>query len=578
MAQGSEGKDTWNSRIGVILAVAGTAVGLGNFLRFPGQAAQFGGGAFMIAYFVSLLILGIPLGWMEWAAGRYGGKKGFYSAAGILNVLWNNPLAKYIGVFCMLSTLFLFTYYSYIGSWCLGYAMNFLTNSIHFETIEEASAFWQNFVGLGKNGSGLGFSLDKVGGFYLIALAVSFIVIYKGVSRGIERYCKLAFPTLIVIAFIVLARVLTLGGPDAEHPENNILNGLGFMWNPNKVYLEEKAPSGKWQRGAEVIGIESLKEHEALVQSQPDKYQLKRVMLWDQLQRPKLWLAAASQVFFSLTLGFGAVMVYASYTKPDDDLVLSSLSAISANEFAEVAIGGMISIPAAFAFLGATGVVGQAIFGLGFNVLPIVFSKMPLGNFFGFLFFFLLFLAAVSGVLSQLQTGIAFLEEALEIERKHAVTLIGAIMSLGCILVFWFSQDIKVMDTLDFWIGQCLIFTVTTTNILIFGWAWGVDNIYKEINQGAAIKVPHFFKFIIKFLCPVFLLTIFLLWIIFDVFGLGASGVDHHIVDLVGNGEQSPNPIAWLAISFVLILAIFMCLLASRVPRYLNYHKNLGSE
>ena len=73
------GKEQWASRIGVILAVAGSAVGLGNFLRFPGQAAQNGGGAFLLPYFISLLVLGIPLCWAEWTMGRYGGTKGFNS-------------------------------------------------------------------------------------------------------------------------------------------------------------------------------------------------------------------------------------------------------------------------------------------------------------------------------------------------------------------------------------------------------------------------------------------------------------------------------------------------------------------
>src|SRR5439155_3586281 len=89
--------EAWGSRLGVILAVAGSAVGLGNFLRFPGQAAQHGGGAFMIPYFVAFLLLGIPLGWAEWTMGRYGGLRGFNSAPGIFSAIWPNRLAKYLG-------------------------------------------------------------------------------------------------------------------------------------------------------------------------------------------------------------------------------------------------------------------------------------------------------------------------------------------------------------------------------------------------------------------------------------------------------------------------------------------------
>src|SRR5688500_17250675 len=90
-------KDQWGTRLGVILAVAGSAVGLGNFLRFPGQAAANGGGAFLIPYFAALLLLGIPLGWAEWAMGRYGGKKGLHSAPGVLGVFGGRTV-RYLGV------------------------------------------------------------------------------------------------------------------------------------------------------------------------------------------------------------------------------------------------------------------------------------------------------------------------------------------------------------------------------------------------------------------------------------------------------------------------------------------------
>ena len=119
----SAGSENWGTRIGVILAVAGSAVGLGNFLRFPGIAAQNGGGAFMVPYFVSLLVLGIPLCWAEWTMGRYGGLCGFNSAPGIFSVLWRNPLAKYLGGIALLIPLVIYMYYVLIAAWGLGYAI-----------------------------------------------------------------------------------------------------------------------------------------------------------------------------------------------------------------------------------------------------------------------------------------------------------------------------------------------------------------------------------------------------------------------------------------------------------------------
>ena len=102
---GKGGGEQWATRIGVILAVAGSAVGLGNFLRFPGQAAQNGGGAFLLPYFISLLVLGIPLCWAEWTMGRYGGTKGFNSAPGIYSMIWPNRLAKYFGAIALMIPL-----------------------------------------------------------------------------------------------------------------------------------------------------------------------------------------------------------------------------------------------------------------------------------------------------------------------------------------------------------------------------------------------------------------------------------------------------------------------------------------
>src|SRR5688500_19781431 len=91
-------KEQWATKLGLILAVAGSAVGLGNFLRFPGQAAQNGGGAFLIPYFVALLVVGIPIGWVEWTLGRYAGKKGLHSAPAIMGLVGKGSIARYFGV------------------------------------------------------------------------------------------------------------------------------------------------------------------------------------------------------------------------------------------------------------------------------------------------------------------------------------------------------------------------------------------------------------------------------------------------------------------------------------------------
>ena len=385
-----QGRELWGSRIGVILAVAGSAVGLGNFLRFPGTAAQNGGGAFMLPYFISLLILGIPLCWAEWTMGRYGGTRGFNSSPGIFSVIWRNPLAKYFGGLALLIPLIIYMYYVLIEAWCLGYAINYITGDLMIDTggrvdqliaqapddyvktlmetegmIEEvarqkaeqltdskkASIAFEGFFGEFVGSDADGAILEAGNRKWLLALlgvfAFNFILIYRGVSKGIEIFCRFAMPTMAILAVIVLIRVLTLGTPDPANPEQSVLGGLGFMWNPR-----------------------------------PDK-------LWD----PQTWLAASGQIFFSLSVGFGIIINYASYLRRNDDVVLSGLTSSSMNEFFEVCLGGLITLPAAFIFLGvAAG--EQGTFGLGFVALPNVFALMPGGQFFGFLWFFMLFIAA----------------------------------------------------------------------------------------------------------------------------------------------------------------------------------------
>jgi neurotransmitter:Na+ symporter, NSS family len=514
-------KEAWSSRLGVILAVAGSAVGLGNFLRFPGLAAKYGSGAFMIAYFISLLILGIPICWAEWTLGRYAGQRGFNSSPGIFYALVRHPLGKYLGVLGVIIPVVIYMYYVYIEAWCAGYACYFLTGHLNLGSdVAAYGDFWSSFVGAGEDGFAFSVGHNQAVMFLLGVFILNFFLIYRGLVKGIEFFCKYAMPALVLLAVIILIRVLTLGTPDLTKPDQNVISGLGYMWNP-----------GDWQT---------------------------------QLKNPELWLAAAGQIFFSLSVGFGVIITYASYLSKKDDVVLSGLSASSANEFCEVALGGLITVPAAFVFLGAAGIVGQGTFGLGFKVLPLVFTKMPAPWFFGSAWFFLLFLAAITSSLSMLQPGIAFLEEGLGIGRKQSVTLLGMITALGCGFVVYFSKGLKALDTMDFWVGTVCIFLMATIIILYFGWGMGVERGWQEAHQGAEIRIPNFFKFIIKFISPLYLLGIFTLFMLFNVFGwnpeTGEFKPSDYVRDLIGPG---PNTVAQIAVLFMGVIIAFFTILTA---------------
>lgn len=468
-------REYWGTRIGAILAVTGSAVGLGNFLRFPGQAAKYGGGAFLIPYLVAFLIVGLPMAWAEWALGRYGGAHGHNSSPGIFRTLLGSRQGAYVGMLGTLMPLMIFMYYLFVEAWCLAYAWDYLTGQ--FARLGADSSAIENhfmsFVGAGQDGILFGDARAARALLFLgICFAANMALIYRGVSRGIEKFCNLAMPLLVVCAFIVLARVLTLPAHPA-HPDQTVANGLGYMWNPVKP-------------GQTLLGV---------------------------LSNPEVWLAATGQIFFSLSVGFGLILTYASYLRPDDDVALSGLTASAGNEFCEVVLGGMIAIPAAFVFLGPAVVQNPpGTFGMGFVTLPNVFNQMPLGSFFGFLFFFLLFLAAITSSLSMLQPSIALLEEGLKIGRKASVSILSFIALVGCLFVAYFSKGFTALDTLDFWMANFFIFIFATVQSVVFAWVLGIRRGMAELRRGAEIGLPRILPFVLRYVSPLYLLTIFAFW------------------------------------------------------------------
>jgi NSS family neurotransmitter:Na+ symporter len=261
-------------------------------------------------------------------------------------------------------------------------------------------------------------------------------------------------PLMAVCAVCVLVRVLTLD-------RDKVVTGLGAMWNPNAEYLA----------------------------------------------KPETWLAASGQIFFSLSVGFGIIVNYASYVRRDDDIALSGLTASSVNEFFEVCLGGLITLPAAFIFLGAAATV-QGTFGLGFNALPNVFAVMPGGRIFGFLWFLMLFLAAITSSISMLQPVIAFLEEGLGLRRHASATLLGLITAFGTAFVMYFSKNMAALDTFDYWVGTVLIFILAMIQSVMYGWVFGIDRGEEELHRGAHLRVPRFVQFILKYVTPLYLMAI----------------------------------------------------------------------
>src|SRR5690606_29121151 len=451
---GSASTERWNTGWGAILAVAGSAVGLGNLVRFPGQVMANGGGAFMIPYFCAFIFLGIPIAWAEWTLARYGGHHGRHSGAGVIGLVAGRRVGRYFGALAVLIPVVIYMYYVLIEAWCLRYAWAYLSGGIDLgdavsERLPRAQAFFAQVSGNEANGALFG---DGSGvAFWLLVIGANVLLVRRGRSRGIEAFCRWAVPLVALCSVVLLARVLTLGTPDPSGPALNVSSALGYLWNPDLSRLGD----------AEV------------------------------------WLAAAGQIFFSLSVGFGIILNYASYLRRKDDIVLSALSSSAINEVFEVSFGGLITVTAAFVFLGASGTLGGT-FGLGFTSLPVVFTHLgawerPIGA----AWFSLLFLAAVTSSLSMLQPAKAFLIEALGCTAQRAVSLVAVLSTLGSLWVLYFSQGLAALDTMDFWVGTVAIFVLAAVEVICFGWVFGVDRGLAEAHVGARARLPRVDRFVV---------------------------------------------------------------------------------
>ena len=461
----SRKREKWGSRTGVILAVAGSAVGLGNFLRFPVQAAENGGGAFLIPYFISLVLLGIPLMLTEWTLGRYGGIHGYGTAPSIFAIATRNHLLKYFGVIGIIGPTVIFIWYTYIESWLLGFAFHALMGNLMTAAQDgsKMKAFLDAYQGLAENNS---FYLTYI--FFLITFGINIWVIFYGIRGGIEKFSKITMPLLFILGFIIMARVVTLGAPSAEHPDWNVLNGFGYLWNPD----------------------------------------------FSRLKDVSVWMAAAGQVFFTLSVGIGMILTYASYLDREDDVVLSGMTSVSLNEFTEVIIAGSIIIPAAYVFMGPSGLVTIAkggAFDLGFVTMPQIFAHMQAGWFFAFVWFFMLFIAGATSSVSMLQPAVAFIDDEFHIGRKKSVLYTAIFCFIACHGVI-FGLAHGVLDELDFWSGTFFLVVLGTIEAIIFGWVFGIDRAWAEIHHGADIKLPLIFRIVIKYITPTFLLILLGTW------------------------------------------------------------------
>ena len=365
-------KSGFNSKLGVILAAAGSAIGLGNIWKFPYEAGQNGGGAFLIVYLICVILFGMPLLMTEILIGRKAGQSTFSA----FRAISGNNRWQWLGWFSALTVLILTGFYFVVTGWCVNYLYEAVVNSYAgMGTDELLTHFTANMS-----------NTPKMILCAIIPVLCTAAILWFGVSSGIERLSKILMPLLLIMMSLMVVRVLLLDGSGA---------GLKFFFYPDFSKLT-----------------------------------------------PSVFMEAAGQCFFSLSVGLGLMITYGAYMPQNQDVTKTSFMVILLDTLVAV-LAGVIIFPAVFAF-GFDPAEGPQ---LVFVVLPAVLQHMSFAWFSGVVFFTLLFVAALTSTISLMEVIVAGIMELShgKLNRHHSVLIAAAVI---CIFV-----AIYVLSLTGVWSG-----------------------------------------------------------------------------------------------------------------------------
>ena len=444
-------RDSFGSRFGALVAMAGSAVGLGNLWRFPYLVGENGGAAFIIIYILLSFIICLPIFVSEFVIGRRS-QKNAYAA---FRDLSGGSAWRWVGLFTIMVPIIVLSYYSVIGGWSVEYLLKSLTFSFSGEASRATmSSMFGNFVS----------STWGPLACHTVFLLASMLIVVIGIKDGIEKFSKVMMPMLFIIVVAIAIYSLMLPGASA---------GVDYLFRPDFSKIDAKACA-----------------------------------------------SALGQAFFSLSLGFGTTMTYASYVSKDDDIMTqSAATAISDLIFALIA--GLAIMPAVFAF----GIDPQAGPGLVFETLPYIFGQMPAGGLIAILFFVALLVAALTSSISMLEVAVAYLVEEKQFSRVWAcVTLFVVCWVLGalCSLSFGPLSGIRInggnlFDFFDSLSSNVLMTLGSLFTVLFVGWRLKKTDIYDEFTNGGTLsknaKIFGVLWFMIRYVCPLAIISIFLVGI-----------------------------------------------------------------
>ena len=443
----------FGSKLGVILATAGSAVGLGNVWRFPYMAGENGGAVFIMIYVVCVVLLGIPCMVSEFIVGRHGQAntaRAFRKLAG--GTPWS--LIGYMGVM----TGFLITgYYAVVSGWCLQYIFASLIGHLQ----GDPEYFKTYFTELATHPV-------KPVLWTVIILGITYLIIEHGVRDGIERASKLLMPTLFILLLIIVGASCML--PDAD-------KGIEFLFKPDMTKMTSD-----------------------------------------------VFLGALGQSFYSLSIAMGCLCTYASYFSRYTNLTKSA-SQIAIIDSLVAILAGLMIFPAAFS-VGVNPDSGPSLIFITLpNVFQQAFASIPIvGYCISLLFFVLLSLAALTSLMSLHEVSTAFIHEEMKVSRKKAAlvvtvsaSVIGAFcsLSMGAVDVLTFFGK-SLFDWFDFITGQIFLPIVGFLTCIFIGWFVPHQIVRNEFtNQGELksigyVRLFHVYIFLVKYVCPLAILLIFL--------------------------------------------------------------------
>ena len=439
-------RDSFGSRFGALVAMAGSAVGLGNLWRFPYLVGENGGAAFIIVYILLSFLICLPIFISEFVIGRRS-QKNAYAA---FRDLSGGSAWRWVGLFTIIVPLVVLSYYSVIGGWSVEYLLKSVTFAFESASQSAMSTMFSDFVS-----STWGPLLVHTG-----FLLVTTLIVVVGIKDGIEKFSKVMMPLLFFMVLAIAIYSMTLPGAKA---------GLDYLFNPDFSKITGKACA-----------------------------------------------AALGQAFFSLSLGFGTIMTYASYVdKKENILFQSTATAVSDLMFALIA--GMAIMPAVFAF----GLNPQSGPGLVFETLPFVFGQMPAGGFVAILFFLALLVAALTSSISMLEVAVAYLVEEKGFSRIWACVVLFVVcwvVGAVCSLSFGPLSDVKIgggniFDFFDNLSSNILMTLGSLLTVLFVGWRLKKTDVYDEFTNGGTLsrnaKLFGVLWFLIRYICPLAIISIF---------------------------------------------------------------------